>query len=127
MLCAATTGCGLEVKQGDLFLLTRTGNGAKLTLLVNSGGTVRCDGSSAKAVPDNLLIRARNLTGRLNRDARHHLRIPASPDSVYRYRVKLQAGTIAFPDTAARTHPELAQLVLLAVKLEQGPCHGAGG
>jgi hypothetical protein len=78
-------------------------------------------------VPDKLLLRARTLTGRLDRDARHHLRIPASPDSVYRYSVKLQAGTIAFPDTAARNHPELAQLVLLAVKLDEGPCHGAAG
>ncbi|MGN6170705.1 MAG: hypothetical protein ACTHQQ_21440, partial [Solirubrobacteraceae bacterium] len=61
LLCAATTGCGLEIQQPDLFLLTRTGDGAKLTLLVNSGGTVRCNGSSAKAVPDKLLIRARDL------------------------------------------------------------------
>jgi hypothetical protein len=96
-----------------------------LTLLVNSGGTVRCNGSATKTVPDKLLLKARNLTGRLNKDARRHLRIPAGPDSVYRYRVKLQRGTIAFPDTAARNHPELAQLVLLAVKLEQGPCQGA--
>jgi hypothetical protein len=124
-LCALTAGCGLEVQQGDLFLLTRIGNGAKLTLLVNSGGTVRCNHSSPKAVPDKLLLKARTLTGRLNRDARHHLRIAASHDSVYRYRVKVQDGTIAFPDTAARNHPELAQLELLAVSLEQGPCRGA--
>jgi hypothetical protein len=76
-------------------------------------------------VPDKLLIQARNLTGRLNADARRHLRIRAGPDSVYRYRVKVQDGTIEFPDTAARNHPELAQLVLIAVKLDQGPCHGA--
>ena len=126
LLFAAATGCGLEIRQADLFLLTRTGSGPKLTLLVNSGGTVRCNGSSTKAVPDKLLLQARNLTSRLSGDAKHRLRIPAGPDSVYRYRVKLQGGTIAFPDTAARSHPELAQLVLLAVKLHQGPCHSAG-
>ena len=74
-----------------------------------------------------LLLEARNLSGRLNRDARHHLRIAPSPNSFYRYRVRLQNGTIYFPDTATRSHPELAQLELLAVKLAQGPCGGAGG
>jgi hypothetical protein len=119
-------GCGLEVKQPDLFLLTRTGGGTTETLLVNSSGTVRCNRTRTKPVPDNLLLQARNLTGRLNRDARHHLRIPPSPNSFYRYRVRVQGGTIVFPDTAAHNHPELATLQLLAVKLAQGPCKGVG-
>jgi hypothetical protein len=122
----AVAACGLEVQQPDLFLITRTGNGRALTLLVNSGGTVRCNGAATKPVPDKLLLQARNLSGRLNRDARHHLRIAPTPDSVYRYRVKLQRGTITFPDTAARQHPELAQLEFLAVQLAQGPCRGVG-
>ena len=125
MAVACLAGCGLEVQQPDLFLLTRTGNGATLTELVNTGGTVRCDGAKAKQLPDKLLLQARNLSGRLNADARHHLDLPSRKDSVYRYRVKLRDGTIVFPDTAARTHPELAQLELLAVKIAQGPCQGA--
>jgi hypothetical protein len=120
----AVAGCGLQVQQPDLFLLTRTGNGPALTLLVNSTGTVRCNGTGTKPVPDKLLLQARNLSDRLDRDARHHLRIVPAPDSVYRYRVRLQRGTITFPDTAARHHPELAQLELLAVQLAQGPCRG---
>ena len=118
-------GCGLQVQAADLFLLTRTGGGQpKLTLLVNSGGTIRCNGSQAKPLPDNLLLQARNMTGALNRDARHHLHIAPAPDSVYNYRVKLQNGTITFPDTAARTHGELARLELLVVKIIDGPCRG---
>ena len=35
----------------DLFLLTRTGQGATLTLLVNDGGTIRCNGGKAAAWP----------------------------------------------------------------------------
>ena len=123
--CAAA-GCGFEVQQPDLFLLTRTGGGSKETLLVNSGGTVRCNGARTKQVPDKLLLQARNLTGRLDRDARHHLRIAPGHNSFYLYRVKLQGGTIVFPDTAAHSHPELAQLELIAVKLAQGPCSGVG-
>jgi hypothetical protein len=124
--CAAA-GCGLEVQQPDLFLLTRTGGGSNQTLLVNSGGTVRCNGTRTRPIPDKLLLQARNLTGRLNRDARRHLRIAPTPNSVYRYRVKVQTGTIVFPDTAGDKHPELAQLELLAVKLAQGPCSSVGG
>jgi hypothetical protein len=126
LLIAVAAGCGFEVQQPDLFLLTRTGEGHKLTLLINSGGTVRCNGSHTRPLPDKLLLRARNLTGRLNRDARHRLRIPPGPGSVFRYRVKLQAGTIEFWDTAARGHPELAALELLALSIAQGPC-GLGG
>ena len=127
MLAAClAAGCGLEVQQPDLFLLTRTGGGSTETLLVNSSGTVRCNGARTKPVPDKLLLQARNLTGKLDRDARHHLRIAPSPNSFYTYRVRVQGGTIVFPDTAARSHPELAQLQLLAVKLAQGPCSGVG-
>ena len=124
LAACAGSGCGLQVQQPDLFLLTRTGGGSRETLLVNSGGTVRCNGTRTRPVPDKLLLDARNLTGRLNRDARHHLRIAASPNSVYLYRVKLQSGAIVFPDTAGKAHPELAQLELLAVRLAQGPCGG---
>ena len=124
LAAAIDAGCGLEVQSPDLFLLTRTGNGRKLTLLVNSGGTVRCNGSHTKPLPDKLLLEARNVTGQLNRDARRHLHIQPAPDSVYLYRVRLQQGTVTFPDTAARGRPELAQLELLAVRIVEGPCRG---
>ena len=118
------SGCGLEVQQPDLFLLTRTGGGSTESLLVNSAGTIRCNGKRTRPVPDRLLLQARNLTGKLQRDARHHLRIASSPGSFYQYRVKVNGGTIVFPDNAAHNHPELAQLELLALKLAQGPCSG---
>jgi hypothetical protein len=123
-LCALTSSCGLDVQQSDLFLLTRTGNGHVKTLLVNNGGTIKCNGSNAKPLPDALLLKARRLTGSLNRDARRHLHLAATSGSVNSYRVKLQDGTITFPDTAGRSHPELAQLELLAVQILSGPCQG---
>jgi hypothetical protein len=124
-LCAGLiAGCGLQAQAPDLFLLTRIGAGQQQTLLVNSGGTVRCNGSGAKPLPDRLLLQARRLTGTLNRDARRHLHLAPRRGSVYSYRVKLQSGTITFPDTAGRTHPELAQLELLAVQILGGPCQG---
>lgn len=119
---AALAGCGLNVQAPDLFLLTRTGPGGKLTELVNYAGTVSCNGGPAKPVPDPLLIQARDLADTLDADAQAKLRIPAGPNSIYRYTVKLPDGTISFPDTAGARHSELAQIQLWALQAAQGPC-----
>jgi hypothetical protein len=123
--CAAITGC-LGVQASDLFLLTRTGAGPRLTLLVNDGGTVRCNGGAAKPLPDKLLLQARDLASRLGADAKNHLHLPRTTRTVATYSVRLKDGTISFPDTAARAHSELAQLELLTVQIAHGPCGLSG-
>jgi len=120
-LVMALAGC-LSIQSADLFLLTRTGGGPKLTLLLSDGGTVRCNGGPAKPLPDKLLLQARDLANTLDTDAKQHLRLAGTSHAVAMYTVKLKDGTISFPDTAARTHRELAQLELLAVQIAQGPC-----
>ena len=132
-LCAAAAaavaiaGCGLNVQSPDLFTLSRTGQGKALTLLVNDSGTIRCDGGKTKSLPDALLLDARDLADDLNKDAQSKLHIPpAGADSVFRYRITLQHGTVAFSDTAARSHPELARAELFAAQAAQGPCGLAG-
>ncbi len=125
LLAAAVAGC-LSVQAADLFLVTRTGAGRQLTLVVNDGGTVRCNGAAAKPLPDKFLIQARDLANMLDTDAQHHLHLPRTANTVATYTVKLKDGTISFPDTAARTHSELAQLELLTVQIAQGPCGLSG-
>jgi hypothetical protein len=115
-------GCGLGIQSADLFLMTRTGQGRTLTLLVNDGGTIRCDGARARPLADPLLIRARDLATNLDTDAKRELRIPVPARSVFHYTVKLQDGTISFPDTAAAKHSELAQAELFAVQAAQQAC-----
>lgn len=122
LFCAALAGCGFQVQAEDLFLLTRTGEGQKLTLLVNYAGTVSCNGGKPKQLPDSTLIQARNLTNTLDGDAQAKLRIARTAHSVYFYTVSTANGTISFPDTAARTHPGLAQLELLTLQIEANPC-----
>jgi hypothetical protein len=130
LLCLAVgvvlAGCGLSVQSADLFLLKRSGAGGHLTLLVSDDGTVRCNGGSAKPLSDKLLIQARDLTTKLNDDAKRGMHIPSTAHSVATYTARLQHGTISFPDTAARAHSELAQLELFAVQAAQVPCglHG---
>jgi hypothetical protein len=132
VLCAAAgavviAGCGLNVQSPDLFTLSRTGQGKPLTLLVNDSGTIRCDGGKTKSLPDSLLLDARDLADDLDKDAQSKLHVsPAASDSVFRYRITLEDGTVAFSDTAARKRPELARAELFAVQAAQGPCRLSG-
>jgi hypothetical protein len=119
-------GCGLGVQSPDLFLLTRTGVGAPLTMLVNDGGTIRCNGGKTRQLADPLLIQARDLASNLDKDAKASLSIPPGPRSVARYRIRLQNGTINFPDTAAAVHHELAQAELFTVQAAQKACGLSG-
>ena len=122
--CTLLAGCGLSVQSPDLFLLTRTGPGHKLSLLVNDGGTIRCDGGPARTLADPLLLQARDLASSLGGDAQHRLRIPSPRNSVYRYVIRLQQGTISFPDraTAGGKYPRLAQVELFALHAAQQAC-----
>jgi hypothetical protein len=115
-------GCGADIQSPDLFVLTRTGQGQKLTLLVNDSGTIRCNGAKPRALPDRLLLVARDLADSLDMDAKTGLRIKRSFNSVFSYKVRLEDGTISFPDTAAGSHQELAQAEQFAVEAAQGPC-----
>lgn len=123
---AALAGCGLNVQAADLFLMTRTGQGSRLTLLVNDGGTIRCNGAKPGPLSDPLLLQARDLATKLDDDAKAHRRFAPSAVSVFHYTVRVQDGTVSFPDTAAAGHSELAQAELFAVRAAQQVCHLAG-
>jgi hypothetical protein len=117
------TGCGLDVQSPDLFQVTRSGaHGKPLTLLVNDAGTISCDGGKPKSLPDPLLLQARDLATSLNSDVKAKLRFRSSARSVFTYAVKVQNGTMSFPDTAANARKELAQLELFVVEAAATPC-----
>jgi hypothetical protein len=115
-------GCGLNVQSPDLFQVTRIGQGQTLTLVVNDGGTIACDGGKPKSLPDRLLLQARDLATKLDGDAKAKLRFPAGARSVFSYTVKVQNGTFTFPDTAAGSRKELSQLELFVVQAAADPC-----
>lgn len=121
-LALALCGCGLQVQSADLFLLTRVGEGKRLTMLVGDGGTIRCNDQKTKPLSDALLITARDLADNLDNDAQTNLRIAAGPHSVYRYTIRLQNGTISFPDTAAAKHHELSQAELFTLQAAARAC-----
>lgn len=119
---ATLVGCGLGIQSPDLFLLTRTGQGRRTTLLVNDGGTIRCNDRAPRPLAEPLLLRARDLAESLDQDAKAKLTIPPAANSAYHYTIRLQDGTISFPDTAAAHHAELAQAELFAVQAAQQAC-----
>jgi len=125
LLCAGLAGC-FNVQSADLFLLTRTGEGQRLTLLVNDSGTVSCNGGATKTLPDPQLLVARDLANTLDGDAKTRLHIPAPENSVFSYTIRLQDGTISFPDTAGAHHPELAQAEQFALGAAQQACRISG-
>ncbi|MGB9183155.1 MAG: hypothetical protein WCB67_03750 [Solirubrobacteraceae bacterium] len=116
------SACGLAVRSADLFLLTRTGQGSKLTLLVNDGGTIRCNGGRSRPLSDAFLIRARDLAVNLAGDAGKNLSLPIGPGTVFSYRIKLEPGTVSFSDRDTAQHPILAQAELFAVQAAQQAC-----
>jgi hypothetical protein len=123
-LCAGVVlaGCGLNVESPDLFLLTRTGQGQKLTLLVNDGGTIRCNGGRARHLADRFLLQARDIAENLDSDVQNNVHFGSRLASTFTFSVKLQDGTITFPDTAAPGHHEVSDTELFALQAAQQAC-----
>jgi hypothetical protein len=119
---ATLAACGLDVQQPDLFLLTRTGQGTKLTLLVNDSGTIRCNGAKARMLSGKLLIQARDLADSLGKDAQAGLDLPPRPGTVFSYRIRMEQGTLHFSDRDSNGRQELARAELFAAQAAQSAC-----
>lgn len=126
LLAAALGGCGLNVQSADLFVVKRVGQGHTLTVLINDSGTISCNRGKPKQLADPLLLQARDLASALDKEAKAKLKISSSATSVFSYTIKLQDGTISFPDTAASTHHELAQAELFTFQVAQRSCGLSG-
>ena len=110
LLGAAVAGCGSAPP--DLFVVERTGAdvNANLGLLVSDGGSVRCDGEEHPLDAARLLT-ARELERDLEPQAELSISLPPGPGTVLSYRVRLEAGTVAFSDRSPgvpRTFQRLA-------------------
>jgi hypothetical protein len=97
-------GCGAA--SPDLFEVRRSGEdrNANLTMVVNDGGHVTCNGEQHTLDGDRLL-RAREIERELEEPAVLGLELPPGPRANLSYRVRLEAGTVAFSDTS-RGNPQ---------------------
>jgi hypothetical protein len=115
-------GCGAQ--SSDLFAVERAGSipGARLSLVVNDGGTVRCDGRRPVAMSDSELLDARNLQRDLETPAGKALRLPARSGSILRYRVRTPDGTVAFADDSPAKPAVLNRLAFFVREIAQARC-----
>ena len=122
VLTAGLAGCGTT--SPDLFAVDRAGSipGARLRMVVNDGGTARCDGRRAVALTDKELLDARELQRDLESPAKQALRLRAQPGSVLRYRVTTPDGTIAFADDSRGRPAVLDRLALFVRQVAIGRC-----
>jgi hypothetical protein len=97
-------GCGTPPP--DLFEVKRTGadRNANVTVVVNDGGSVTCNGTSHELDAKDLL-RARQLVRDLQPQAQLHLSLPPGPRSQLSYTARMEAGTVSFSDTS-RDNPK---------------------
>jgi hypothetical protein len=118
---ALLAACGQEAP--DLFVVNRSGQGAnaKLTMVVSDDGTVTCNGRSHE-LPAKSLLQARALTRDMGDSAKLALDLPARPGSVLAYKVRLQAGTIAFADTSRPLPAPLTRLEQFTKDVSEDVC-----
>jgi hypothetical protein len=137
LLCAAAllAGCGEGVVLPDLFVVQRSGSvpGARLTVLVNEGGGVRC---GSEAHPDRLgsthqlsdpqLVLARGLQEELQSPSAKHLSLPPQPGSVFRYSVRDPEGWVRFADNSTGQPSVLRHLAYFVLEVAQKVCRLSG-
>ena len=121
-------GCGGP--SADLYLVERTGStpGARLSMLVGDGGTVSCNRGPLEPITSAQLIEARAIADGLNGDeeepgpATRGLELGPQPGSVLRYRVRSEAGVVAFSDNSRGQPEAFYRLARLTRRLAKEAC-----
>jgi hypothetical protein len=121
--CGVLAGCG-GVRAADLFVVTRTGSTphARLTLLVNEEGGVRCNGGATLKLSDPQLVQARAIQEEIHDAAAHHLTLAARPGSVFSYSLRDANGSVRFSDNSSGQPAVLRQLQLFVLGVAQDVC-----
>ncbi|MCW3065010.1 MAG: hypothetical protein JWN32_2182 [Solirubrobacterales bacterium] len=116
-------GCGGGVTSPDLFVVTRTGQipGARLTMLVNDGGYVTCNGHQHQ-LPSARLLDARDLLRTMKPYAKTGLRLAPGRQSVLAYRVRTEFGTLSFADDSRGIPAKLFEMPLFVRQVAIGVC-----
>jgi len=124
-LVALLAGCGGGIVAPDLFIVQRTGSGpgARLTLLVNEEGGVRCNNGRTLKLSDPQLVRARAIQEELHEQASSHMSLPAGSGSVLSYYLRDENGTVRFSDNSPGQPKVFRELALLVLEVAQQVCH----
>jgi hypothetical protein len=121
LVAVGLVGCGSPPP--DLFVVTRSGPdpAANLTMRVTDGGTVYCNGKE-HALDAKRLLQARQLTRDLGKQAEIGLELPPGPNSNLSYKVRLEAGSVAFSDTSKHNPKDFFQLAAFTKDVSEDVC-----
>jgi hypothetical protein len=112
-------GCGGE--SADLFEVQRSGPGA-VEVVVNDGGTARCDRAKARQLPSDRLLDAREIARGLEKQARLSIDLPKGPRATRHYTVRTPVGRTAFWDTSPGAPKVFSRLQVLTRQLAEEVC-----
>lgn len=126
--CALLAACGSP--SADLYLVERAGStpGARLTMLVGDGGSVSCNRGPQRPITSAQLIEAREIATELNGEeeepgpAARGVELPPQPGSIFRYRVRSEAGVVAFSDNSRGQPEAFYRLARLTRRLSKDVC-----
>jgi hypothetical protein len=117
-------GCG-GITAPDLFVVQRSGGeaAARLTLLVNEEGGVRCNGGRKLKLSDSQLVEAREIKDDLQDAAAKHISLAPRAKSVFSYYVRDENGSVRFSDNSAGQPAVFRRLTLFVLQTAQQVCH----
>ncbi len=117
-------GCG-GINAPDLFIVKRSGSGpaAKLTLLVNEEGGIRCNGGPELKLSDPQIVKARAIQEEIKEAASQQLVLSPQPGSVLAYNLRDADGTVSFADNSKGQPKVLRSLQLFVLEAAQQVCH----
>lgn len=117
-------GCG-GIKAPDLFIVQRSGSapGARLTLLVNEEGGVRCNGGRKLKLSDSQLVEAREIKDDLRDAAGKHTSLAPRAESVFSYYLRDEHGSVRFSDNSVGQPAVFRRLTLFVLQTARQVCH----
>ena len=129
-MLATTTllaGCG-GFQPPDLFIVQRSGAtpGARLSVLVNEQGGVRCNGGQKLKLSDAALVEARGIEEDLHSPTSNRVSLAPRAGSVFSYEVRDESGTARFSDNSLGQPAVFRRLALFVLQTAQRVCHLAG-
>ena len=121
-LALALGGCGTP--PADLFEVERSGRdpNANVRVLVGDGGTVRCNDDEPKAIDGPTLLEARDIARELGAQAELAIELPPGENATLRYRVRTEAGTVAFSDRSEGRPKVFDRVVAFTAKVAENVC-----
>jgi hypothetical protein len=118
---AALAGCGSPPP--DLFEVQRSGSdpNANVDVVVSDGGSVTCNGKEHPLDADRLLT-ARQLQRDLAKQAELGIQLPQGANGELAYKVRMEAGSLAFGDESAQIPKTFLRLAAFTADVTEHVC-----